>query len=79
MKRKSARQCVIDGHRNRVRKRRLAAMITKQLDLAHLTGISRSTINAIENNRQFLSASHAILIAEALKCSLDDLYEKNSN
>ena len=41
-----------------------------------MTGISRSTISALENNRLFLSSHYALLIAEALKCSLNDLYEE---
>lgn len=67
---------VAKQYRGRVRECRLKAMIAKQEDLAKLTGISRSTVNAIENNRLFLSAPYALLIAEALGCSLDELYEK---
>jgi DNA-binding XRE family transcriptional regulator len=50
-------------------------MIPKQDTLARMTGISRTTINALERNRLFLSSHYALLIAEALDCSLDDLYE----
>jgi DNA-binding XRE family transcriptional regulator len=53
-------------------------MIAKQENLARMTGISRSTINAIENNRIFLSAPYALLIAEVLGCKIDDLYEKRN-
>ncbi len=69
--RKVARQ-----YRNRVKNCRLGALIDKQEDLANMTGISRSTINALENNRIFLSSPYALVIAEALNCRLDDLYEK---
>jgi len=68
---KAARQ-----YRNRVRDCRLRALIAKQEDLADRTGISRTTINALENNRLFLSSAYALLIAEVLGCKLDDLYEK---
>lgn len=67
---KAARQ-----YRNRVRDCRLKALVA---DLANMTGISRSTINALENNRLFLSSPYALLISEALGCSLDDLYEKRN-
>ena len=70
---KAARQ-----YRNRVREGRLRAMVAKQEDLANMTGISRSTINALENNRLFLSSPYALLIAEALDCKLDELYEKRN-
>ncbi len=50
-------------------------MVPKQEALALRTGIPRSTISALENNRLFLSSQYALLIAEALDCSLDNLYE----
>ena len=67
---------VAKQYRNRVRDCRLRAMIAKQEDLAKMTGINRSTINALENNRLFLSSAYALTIAEALHCKIDDLYEK---
>jgi DNA-binding XRE family transcriptional regulator len=63
-------------YRNRVRECRLKAMLPKQEDLVKLTGISRSVISALENNRLFLSSPYALTIAEALGCKLDDLFEK---
>lgn len=66
---------VTQQYRNRVRDCRLRALIPKQETLASMTGISRSTINALENNRLFLSAPYALLIKQALQCKLDDLYE----
>jgi DNA-binding XRE family transcriptional regulator len=51
-------------------------MIPKQDTLARMTGISRTTINALERNRLFLSSHYALLIAEALNCPLGDLYER---
>ena len=66
----------VSRYRNRVRQCRLRALVAKQEDLARITGINRTTINALENNRLFLSSPYALIIAEALGCSLDDLYEK---
>ena len=67
---------VARAYRNRVMECRLQALLPRQEDLAQLTGISRSTISALENQRLFLSAHYALVIAEALHCRLDDLYEK---
>ena len=69
---------VTKQYRNRVRECRLQAIVAKQEDLAKMTGISRSTINALENNRLFLSSPYALLIAGALDCRLDELYEKRN-
>ncbi len=69
---------VFKQYHNRVRECRLRAMLAKQEDLAKMTGINRSTVNALENNRLFLSSAYALLIAEALGCRLDDLYEKRN-
>ena len=63
-------------YRNRVRECRLRAMVATQEELASLTGIPRTTLSALENNRLFLSSGYALLIAQALGCKLDDLYEK---
>jgi DNA-binding XRE family transcriptional regulator len=54
-------------------------MVSKQETLAQRTGISRSTISALENNKLFLSAPYALLIAETLGCALGDLYEEVSS
>jgi DNA-binding XRE family transcriptional regulator len=69
---------VAKQYHNRVRECRLRALVAKQVDLAKMTGISRSTINALEHNRLFLSSPHALLIAEALGCRLDDLYGRRN-
>ena len=63
-------------YRNRLRKCRLRATIATQEELARLTGIDRTTISAIENNRFFLSSSYALIFKEVLGCSLDDLFEQ---
>jgi len=72
-------QDITERYRNRVRDCRLKALIAKQEELSKKTGIPRSTINALENNRRFLSSHYALLIAEALDCSLDDLFEKTDS
>ena len=67
---------IASRYRNRVRQCRFQAMVATQEDLSRLTGINRSTISALENNRLFLSSQYALLIAEALGCKLDNLFEK---
>ncbi len=63
-------------YRNRLRKCRLRAMVATQEELARLTGIDRTTISAVENNRLFLSSPYALVFKEVLGCSLDDLFEQ---
>ncbi len=63
-------------YRNRVRTCRLRAEIAKQEVLSLRTGIPRTTLSALENNRLFLSAPYALLIRDELGCTLDDLYER---
>src|SRR5882672_7361183 len=65
---------VTRDYRNRVMECRLRAMVRTQQELARKTGINRTTISALERNRIFLSSYHALVIAEALGCSLDNLY-----
>jgi transcriptional regulator with XRE-family HTH domain len=62
-------------YRNRVRQCRLRALVVSEAELSRRTGIERTTLSALENNRRFLSVEHALLIKETLGCSLDDLYE----
>ena len=63
-------------YRNKLRQCRLKAMIRNQEELSKLTGIDRTTISAIENQRLFLSTPYALVFKEALGCSLDDLFEE---
>ena len=65
------------NNRNRVREFRLRALIENQSDLAKITGIHASVINAIENGRRPLSAQYAIRIANAVGCTLDQLYGRD--
>ena len=50
-----------------------------QADLEVLTGISRHSISAYENNRREMYIGTAVKFAIILNCSLDDLfnYEKS--
>jgi len=69
-------QRIENTYQNRIRSCRLRAEIVHQSDLSRRTGISRSTLNALENNKLFLSSTYALLISETLGCKLDDLFEK---
>ena len=62
-------------YRNCLRRCRLRGLIISEAELARRTGIERTVISALENNRRFLSIEQALLIKEVLGCSLDDLYE----
>ena len=63
-------------YRNRVRQCRLRGLIISEAELGRRTGIERTTLSALENNRRFLCIEHALLIREVLGCSLDDLYDR---
>jgi transcriptional regulator with XRE-family HTH domain len=63
---------------NRVRECRLRGLIISEAELGRRTGIERTTLSALENNRRFLCIEHALLIKEVLGCSLDDLYDRKS-
>jgi transcriptional regulator with XRE-family HTH domain len=45
-----------------------------QVDLEHLTGISRRQISEYSRNERKMSLNNARLIAKALRCHIDDLY-----
>ena len=62
-------------YRNRLRQCRLRGLIISEAELARRTGIERTILSALENNRRFLGIEHALLIKEVVGCSLDDLYE----
>ena len=79
MPRRAVSEKATHRYRNRVLQCRLAAGIGKQKDLAERTGIHRSTINALEQNELFLSSHYALLIAEVLGCTLDDLFERETD
>ncbi|WP_158542308.1 substrate-binding domain-containing protein [Lujinxingia litoralis] len=56
-----------------VRDRRTAAGLS-QAELAARIGVSRQTLNAIETGRQVPSTTLALLLARALRCSVDELF-----
>ncbi len=58
----------------RVQECRLKAGIKSQKQLAYKSGISRSVICDLENGRCFLSSKNALKIANAIGCSMDDLF-----
>jgi transcriptional regulator with XRE-family HTH domain len=78
-RRKTSRSEVRTRYRNQVRECRLRGLITSEAELARRTGIERTTLSALENNRRFLSIEHALLIKEVLGCALDELYERIPN
>lgn len=61
---------------NKVRELRLRMLIASQAELARLSGICRTTICALENNRIPLSIEYARRLKKILGCSLDDFYEE---
>jgi len=63
-------------YRNKVRELRLKALIPSQAELARRSGICRTRICALENNRTPLSIRYAFRLKKVLRCSLDDLYEE---
>jgi len=63
-------------YRNKVRELRLKALIPSQAELARRSGICRTRICALENNRTALSIQYAFRLKKVLRCSLDDLYEE---
>ena len=65
--------------KNKVKEYRLKALIGTKQELSKMTGINRSTLSLIENNKLPLSLSNALRIAKALRCSLDDLFETEGN
>lgn len=46
-----------------------------QIELSQLTGISKTKISDYANDRTMMSLATAALIAQCLRCSIDDLYE----
>jgi putative transcriptional regulator len=46
-----------------------------QAELSEITGISTSTISSYISNRRKMELRNAKIIATALKCTIDDLYE----
>lgn len=59
--------------RNRVREMRVARGWTQQ-DLADLVGVSRQSINSIENARYVPSLPLALTFARIFGCATDDIF-----
>ena len=78
MTRRKTMQRIEENYQNRIRACRTHAKIDQQSQLAAKTGINRSTLNALENNRLFLSSHYALVISEALGCTLNDLFERKA-
>ncbi|HMC57493.1 MAG TPA: helix-turn-helix transcriptional regulator [Gemmatimonadaceae bacterium] len=58
---------------NRVKDLRVARGWTQE-QLAEATGVSRQSINSIENDRYVPSLSLALLFARVFRCSTDDIF-----
>ena len=60
-----------------IRERRLALNMT-QLELAAITGINNSSISNYEDGKHYPNANNARKLADALGCTIDDLYPKEN-
>ena len=58
---------------NTLKERRSAAGLT-QAELAERVGVSRKTINTVENGVFIPSTLLALKLARALRCSVEDLF-----
>ncbi len=58
---------------NSIRERRRALGISQE-ELARRCGVSRQTVNAIENNKYDPTLSLAFRLAQALACTVDRLF-----
>jgi putative transcriptional regulator len=58
---------------NRLKDRRSAAGLT-QAELAERVGVSRKTINTVENGVFIPSTLLALKLARALRCKVEDLF-----
>lgn len=59
--------------KNNIRVNRATSKISQD-DLAKLVGVSRQTINAIENNKYFPSLELGLKLSKVLKCSVNELF-----
>lgn len=60
--------------KNRIKELRQAAGLS-QLRLAEITGVTRQTINAIENNKYDPTLALAFALGDALGVSVDALFD----
>jgi putative transcriptional regulator len=59
--------------KNNIRVNRATKKISQD-DLAKLVGVSRQTINAIENNKYYPSLELGLKLSKILKCSVNELF-----
>jgi putative transcriptional regulator len=59
--------------KNNIRVNRATNKISQD-DLAKLVGVSRQTINAIENNKYYPSLELGLKLSKILKCSVNELF-----
>lgn len=59
--------------KNNIRVNRASNKISQD-DLAKLVGVSRQTINAIENNKYYPSLELGLKLSKILKCSVNELF-----
>ncbi|WP_025682766.1 helix-turn-helix domain-containing protein [Paenibacillus maysiensis] len=57
-------------------KQRLREIRKDQQWLSEVTGIAKSQISEYANNRRLMSLTTAMNIAAAIRCHIDDLYER---
>ena len=59
--------------KNNIRVNRATLKISQD-DLAKLVGVSRQTINAIENNKYYPSLELGLKLSKILNCSVNELF-----
>jgi putative transcriptional regulator len=59
--------------KNNIRVNRATNKISQD-DLAKMVGVSRQTINAIENNKYYPSLELGLKLSKILKCSVNELF-----
>ncbi|NNK21532.1 MAG: helix-turn-helix transcriptional regulator [Flavobacteriaceae bacterium] len=59
--------------KNTIKIQRVTHEMTQE-DVAQRLGVSRQTINAIENNKYFPSLELGLKLARIFKCSVEDLF-----
>lgn len=59
--------------KNNIRVNRATNKISQE-ELAKMVGVSRQTINAIENNKYFPSLELGLELSKVLKCSVNELF-----
>jgi putative transcriptional regulator len=59
--------------KNTIKLQRVHHNLTQE-DVAQQLGVSRQTINSIENNKYFPSLELGLKLARIFKCTVDDLF-----